>query len=335
MDEILEKIYRQAQDYFSNSPVIVLGSGASAAHGLPGMWQLAEYLKNNITPMPEHQESWKAFIELLNSGVDLESSLHQVTLHPDITKDIIIKTWELINPKDIEVFTSIVASNAMLPLSTIIKKLFNSTASDLNIITTNYDRLAEYACDIEGYYHYSGFTSGLLRTKANKDYLKIKRKVNIWKVHGSLDWFRKENGDLIGLSNLESYPASLLPEIVTPGIEKYSKTHLEPYRTIIHEADNALETSNSYICIGYGFNDNHIQEKLVNKCVHGNAKLLILTRNLTDATQEFITTKGCKNYLAFEIDNEVNTKIYSSLLAEPIIVPHKNFWSLSGFLQLI
>ena len=35
---------KQAQDFYSKVPVIVLGSGASAAHGMSGMNGLAEHL---------------------------------------------------------------------------------------------------------------------------------------------------------------------------------------------------------------------------------------------------------------------------------------------------
>lgn len=335
MDEVLRKIARQAQEYFSNIPVIVLGSGASAAHGLPGMGQLAEYLITEITPALQHKELWGKFVQLLNDGMDLESALQETTLPLEITKEIIIKTWELINPKDIEVFKSIASNGNTLPLSILINKIFSSTCSVLNIITTNYDRLAEYACDLSNYYHYSGFSNGFLRVQADKECIKTKRKVNIWKVHGSLDWFRNTNGLLIGLSNIESYPNMLIPEIVTPGIEKYSKTHYEPYRSIIQEADIALREASSYLCIGYGFNDAHIQEKLVNKCIQGDARLLVITRSLTETTHKFITEQGCKNYLAFELDGEDNTKIYSSLYAEPIVVQNVNYWSIDGFLKLI
>lgn len=90
---------------------------------------------------------------------------------------------------------------------------------------------------------------------------------------------------LIGLSNTSKIPEDFIPEIVTPGNEKYKKTYQEPYRTIIQKADFVLENNNSYLCIGYGFNDEHIQTKLVNKCVYNNSTLLILTRTLTEATK--------------------------------------------------
>lgn len=332
MSESLNKVALQAQKYFENVPVIVLGSGASVSYGLPTMWALSEYLKSNIKV--ESNEQWNKFIQLLDDGKDLETVLQDVTLDIDITKEVIVKTWELINPKDVEVFFNSLNNLNHFPLSKLITKLFSSTAKELNIITTNYDRLAEYACEKANLYHYTGFTTGFYRIKVPNDLISVKRKVNILKVHGSLDWFRNTDNLLIGLSNIETIPDGFLPEIVTPGIEKYKKTHIEPFRSIIQEADNALENNDSYICIGYGFNDEHIQEKLVNKCIQNNSKLLIITRTLTDATKKFINEQGCKNYLAFECNEKINTKVYSSEFGE-IIFENVDYWSLEGFLKLI
>jgi len=335
MHVMKEKVFCQAQKYFSNNPVIVLGSGASVAFGLPTMWSLSEHLKTNIVIDKNTNEQWDKLIDLLDSGTDLESALQLVTLDDAISKEIIIKTWELINPKDVDVFFKSLKVFDYFPLSSLIKKLFNSTVKEINIITTNYDRLAEYACEKSGNYHYTGFTNGYYRQKISDDKLKVDRKVNIWKVHGSLDWFKYEDNVLIGLSNITNIPEDLVPEIVTPGIEKYKKTHSEPYRTIIQKADNALASHNSYICIGYGFNDSHIQEKLVNKCIHNNSKLLIITRTLTESTKKFITEQGCKNYLAFECANGIHTKVYSSELEHEIIIKNEDLWSLDGFLKII
>lgn len=40
---------KQAQDYYSKVPAIVLGSGASAAHGMSGMGTLATHLQANTS----------------------------------------------------------------------------------------------------------------------------------------------------------------------------------------------------------------------------------------------------------------------------------------------
>ena len=166
MDEELNKIALQAQKYLENLPVIVLGSGASVSYGLPTMWNLAEYLKDNIKINADKE--WDKFVQLLDKGADLETALQKVTLNSDITDKIIVKTWELINPKDVKVFFDSLSNLDFFPLSKLINKLFNSTSKELNIITTNYDRLAEYACEKSNLYHYTGFTTGFYRTKIDK-----------------------------------------------------------------------------------------------------------------------------------------------------------------------
>ena len=61
---ILDKISKQAQDYYKNTPVIILGSGASAAFGMSGMWKLAKHLMTNVEVNDLHdneQTSWRSF----------------------------------------------------------------------------------------------------------------------------------------------------------------------------------------------------------------------------------------------------------------------------------
>lgn len=40
---------KQAQDYYSRAPAIILGSGASAAHGIAGMGELGYSLVQNVS----------------------------------------------------------------------------------------------------------------------------------------------------------------------------------------------------------------------------------------------------------------------------------------------
>jgi len=323
-----------AQKYYSEAPVIILGSGASAAFGLSGMGALSEYLIDNVNADTD-LEIWTQFVELLTQGIDLESALHQVQLTDALTKQVVEKTWKLINPEDLAIFDESLRSSDYFPLGKLIRNMFRSARDEINIITTNYDRLAEYACEQEGYHHYSGFTHGYSRRLVDKNSLKSQRKVNIWKVHGSLDWFIRPEGDTFGLGQMEKLPDRFLPQIVTPGINKYLTTYREPYRSIISHSDEVLIKSNSYLCIGFGFNDEHIQEKLLEKCVRGNARITVLTWSLTDAALDFLLNGDVENYLAIERGKDDNhSLVYSSLSAEVQEV-QGDYWSQSGYLNLI
>ena len=213
--------------------------------------------------------------------------------------------------------------------------MFDSTQSRLDVITTNYDRLAEYACEQESLHHYTGFTHGYRRVEVGPNALHAKRTVNIWKVHGSLDWFKGNNGLNVALANVERIPAELIPLIVTPGNDKYEKTNREPFRTIISSADLALTHAKSYLCVGYGFNDIHIQEKLVNKCVREGAGIIVISRSLSDSAQKFLFSQGVTSYIAICKGGGADKSIvYSSEYKSPIELDG-DYWSLPGFLQLI
>lgn len=330
--------HKQAQNYYSQSPTIILGSGASAAFGMSGMWDLAQHLKKSVdVNLFEGDDNckWDEFVTLLDADTDLETALHKVDMSVALTNQIVTKTWELINNEDIGVFEASLADRNHFPLGRLLNHYFQSTATAINIVTTNYDRLAEFACEQEGLHHYSGFSHGFRRLLKEQAYIRCARTVNIWKVHGSLDWFKSDAGEVIGFGNLANIPNALTPQIVTPGTEKYRITHLEPFRTIIAHADNAIEEANSYLAVGFGFNDQHIQEKLIQKCVREKAAIVVITYKLSDETKKFLFEKGVENFLAIERGNsDEESVIYSSLCDEPITVS-SNHWSLEGFLELI
>lgn len=330
--------FKQAQSYYAQSPAIILGSGASAAYGMSGMGALAEHLKNSVDSSTFDQGEnieWDKFVTLLDAEVDLESALHQVNLSEKLTNEVVINTWLLINPEDLTVFNNSLQTRDYFPLGRLLTDFFKSTTTSIDIITTNYDRLGEYSCEQEGFHHYTGFSHGFRRLLKEPEYLRCERVVNIWKVHGSLDWFKSSTSEVVGFGNLAEIPVDFTPQIVTPGNDKYLKTHLEPYRTIIAKADHAIESAKSYLAIGFGFNDRHIQEKLIQKCLRDKACITVITYQLSDATKMFLFESGIENYLAIERgSHDEESIIYSSLIDAPVTID-KDHWTLQGYLNLI
>jgi len=330
--------FKQAQSYYAQSPAIILGSGASAAFGMSGMGALADYLKSSVdnsTLGSEECIEWDKFVTLLDQNVDLESALHQVNLSERLTGEVVRNTWSLITPEDLNVFDNSLHVRDFFPLGRLLADYFKSTATSIDIITTNYDRLGEYSCEQEGFHHYTGFSHGFRRLLKEPEYLRCERVVNIWKVHGSLDWFKSNTSEVVGFGNVTEIPNDFTPQIVTPGTEKYRITHLEPFRTIIAKADHAIESANSYLAIGFGFNDQHIQEKLIQKCLRDKASITVITYQLSDATKTFLFESGIENYIAIERGSHDNESIiYSSMVDTPITVD-EDHWTLQGYLNLI
>lgn len=329
---------KQAQDYYGKAPVIVLGSGASVAFGLPGMRELAVYIKDNVdvSAIPGSETgSWTEFCGLLDTGADLEAALHKVNFSDVATSLIIQSAWELINCRDEDVYRSSISDRTLFPLGTMLSHMFKTSLAELNIVTTNYDCLVEYACDQEELHHYSGFSHGYTQRLAEPNFINCSRKVNVWKVHGSLDWFYCPDNETVSIPKSQFKPDNYQPQIVTPGVQKYQKTHLEPYRSIIGNADKAISAANSYLCFGFGFNDEHIQPKLLAKCKKDGARIVIVTHTLTDQAKAIISDANIRNYLAIErAQDDGHSRIYSSRAEEPFVVDGE-YWSLNGFLQLI
>lgn len=329
---------KQAQDYYGKAPVIILGSGASAAHGMSGMPALAEHLikHTNIADLSAPElTTWKDFCQTLNDGTDLESALHKVAVSEALTSKIVEATWGLVSYEDNEVFLKSLQDNLMFPLSRLLEHMFRSSLKKIDIITTNYDRLAEYACDHVRIHHYTGFTHGFFRQLAAATEVVPARRANIWKVHGSLDWFQSPLGEIVALSGIQEIPENHLPQIVTPGTQKYQKTHLEPFRSIINNADHAISEAGSYLCIGYGFNDEHIQPKLMAKCLKHKTPITIITYALSESAKKLILEGGAQNYLAIERgESDEQSIVYSSMSHDAIKVD-ADVWSLAGYLSLV
>lgn len=288
---------------------------------------------------PEEHDSWKDFHARL-STVDLETALNDVRLSDRLTSLIVDSTWEFLAPHDYAVFEKLLKDRQLLPLTALYKHLFNSTATEINVVTPNYDRLAEYAADAAGINHYTGFTYGYLRSRCPQGSLRMPvngarpRTVNVWKVHGSFDWFWDTDNIVMAVPVGKVKPAGVTPIIVTPGIEKYRKTHDEPFLSIKTEADKALRNANGYFCVGYGFNDPHLQTTLVEHCREQSVPLVLLSKTISPTARAFLASGKVRKYLALE-QRGTGSNMFCPDYPGGVELPTSSIWQLNEFLKLI
>ena len=321
------------QGYLENSPLIVLGSGASMPYELPSMGGLADEIKKSDTVISD--PNYNAFCTAVdNSG--LEGAIDAVNLLPETLREIRRVVWETVNEKDCLYFDQhpIDPPTALVEL---IRKVLAPTPNKVSIVTTNYDRLAEYAADGAGATTVTGYEGSLIKKlELSSSLLKTRRTrarervVDIWKVHGSLDWFQAPDGTSVALPLARTIPNNFQPLIIPPGKEKYSSTHDEPYRTIIAEADNAFVQAGAYLCVGYGFNDEHIQPKLLTQISKGKP-IVILARTMTPACKKHIVEAEVSKYLIFEFADSTHTKVYGKGWEE---VYEGQYWLLDNFMKV-
>ena len=321
------------QGYLENSPLIVLGSGASMPYELPSMGGLADEIKKSDTVISD--PNYNAFCTAVdNSG--LEGAIDAVNLLPETLREIRRVVWETVNEKDCLYFDQhpIDPPTALVEL---IRKVLAPTPNKVSIVTTNYDRLAEYAADGAGATTVTGYEGSLIKKlELSSSLLKTRRTrarervVDIWKVHGSLDWFQAPDGTSVAFPLARTIPNNFQPLIIPPGKELYSSTHDEPYRTIIAEADNAFVQAGAYLCVGYGFNDEHIQPKLLTQISKGKP-IVILARTMTPACKKHIVEAEVSKYLIFEFADSTHTKVYGNGWEE---VYEGQYWLLDNFMKV-
>ena len=345
--DIPESAYIIAQQCVKRGgpPVILLGSGASVEFGIPGMPELRQCLLES-DPGEKLEDSefsaqWKEFRDVLSpESSDVENALTKVSNPYVISNYVAESTWKLIAPKDTRAMEEITRGNRRPALSELVAHLSATSNRLFHVVTTNYDRIAEYAAEMANLCHYTGFTSGYRRCMDNKNLEHLTQKnICIWKIHGSIDWFSQSEGcgRVVSFPVWDELPASKWrPAIVPPGNLKYQQTHNEPYNTMLQKAKQAISEHSTILAIGFGFNESHIQEKLEAQCAKKGTVMVILAKKLSDNAKQLLDKSKCQ-YLAFEeYDLQQGVCLMRSHENPGKNVKIKgNFWQLSSFMSLI
>lgn len=302
------------------------------------MQALADYLIEHVVCNEDDTESWSSFKAQLAQHCDLEEALQKVTISDHLLRQVIRHTRQMILEDERAIYDQLVAGKTSLALSQLFRHLFQTTHKILNVVTTNYDRLAEYAACQAKFRYNTGFSEGAIRhfhcEKSDaKHYTRHARFrcVDIWKVHGSIDWFQDESASPIGVFDSTSLPESFAPLIVTPGKAKYTRTHQEPFRSVISFADQALSAAQGFLCIGYGFSDDHIEPKLIQRSADLQPPVVILARTLRAGAKRFLAQHMHSKVVAFERHDD-GTLVYTQQQKEGVLLNNENLWNLEGLL---
>lgn len=321
------------QKYLKEKPLVILGSGASMSYGLPSMIELSSSIKSDtiVKSDPKYTELCQKI-----DSLGLENAIDNINISKETNEAIRTVAWKQINGCDLSFFWTKFGKEPNW-IAELLKKIICPIPNEAVIVTTNYDRIAEYAADSIRATVITGFEGNLIRKLempqrgiAIKRIKARERVVKIWKVHGSVDWFIDQNNEIVSFPLSQSIPTGYEPLIVPPGKDKYSRTHEEPYRTIISEADKAFVKAKSYLCIGYGFNDEHIQPKLLTQIIN-EKPIVILARTMTEACKRHIINHEVKKYVVLERQDENHTNVYMNG-SEGVF--DGSYWQLEEFLKL-
>ena len=226
-DDLLKEVATFGQTCLEKFPVIVLGSGSSIPYDLPSMDKLKSEIGDISLQgeMVKHQPCLDKLKEELKSK-DLETALSSIDSNNELQNLIRTKIWKVINDADLRLRDQLLSDTSSLSLIKLFNHQLRSTNNSLSIVTTNYDRVAEYAADLTRHFWFTGFTHGHIWTlKDLPETLNIRARIQaghdkyiqVWKVHGSLDWFKPKEGDSVKAApNCANIPCGFLPCIIPP-----------------------------------------------------------------------------------------------------------------------
>ena len=292
MNSAYDSLVKLVQGHFTDGLTLVIGSGLSAAEGIPGMDALAAHLINCESAVPKTDSTlWSQIKKGIEDGEGLEAALISHSPTETLEAWIMERTIELIMPKEREVVSAVIRGERVLRLTAFLDKVLKPV-SGLPILTTNYDRLIEIACEMAGlhvntlaigYYagafdHIRSFMEscrGITR-RGKTMVLDYFPQAVVLKPHGSFDWYKVGNNARRCSLDLDSERL-----IITPGLNKYQAGYSAPFDKHRELANDYIRQSSRLLIVGYGFNDDHLQTHLV-KRIQDGTPTLILNQSMND-----------------------------------------------------
>ncbi len=336
----LNEIKSLLQNHLSDGLVIIVGSGLSCAEGMPGMGKLANHI---IDKASEHttlssNENWSNIANSIQTN-GLEAAFLEHQLSQDMEQSIIQITADYLIPYETEILKEVFGGTRKLRFTKLIQHLLKPNAG-IPIITPNYDRLIEIACEESELGVTTMFCGGYMgRLNERESIYSLCREVKtirktaqliygaharVYKPHGSFDWYNKNGEPVRYMGDLP------LPRlIITPGVNKYRNGYESPFDKHREKANEAIDNASRYLIIGYGFNDDHLEIKL-KRAISSGKQTVLLTQKISDSAVKLISQSP--SFFAFEeAVGSTGTRLLSKEL--DINLPGCNFWDLNGYID--
>ena len=137
----------------------------------------------------------------------------------------------------------------------------------IELFTTNYDLLMEQALEDVGVPYFDGFVGSrqsFFDLRTVEEDLAPRHWTRLWKIHGSINWFQKENKDVFR-SDAYKNDTDESSYLIYPSHLKYDQSRKMPFLALSDQLGRFLkQPSAALILCGYSFNDEHINDTIVN-----------------------------------------------------------------------
>ncbi|TKK12365.1 SIR2 family protein [Enterobacter cancerogenus] len=334
---------KQLQEHLGDGLVLVVGSGLSCAEGVPGMGKLGDHLIAHVPTKlsPEYLALWNEIHPLIRTD-GLEAALLKRAPSTALEAVIVQSTGDFIAAAEASIISEVFSKGRTLRLTMLLPHLLQPDTG-IPIVTTNYDRLVELACEEAGLgvdtmfcghfaarlapqeSHWS-FCRGATHSRGRIVRHKFMPKANIFKPHGSLDWYHREGNPVRYTGEL---PIPRL--IITPGLNKFRSGYDSPFDKHREKANDAIDKARRFLIIGYGFNDDHLETHLIPRIKSG-VKTVILTFSLSPKARDIALNNY--NVIAAEFYEEAGTKGARFIVnGKETFFPGVHYWDLEGFVK--
>jgi hypothetical protein len=170
------------------------------------------------------------------------------------------------------------------------------------IFTTNYDLIIEKSLEASYIPYFDGFVGSYEPFFWQESIDKLVAKddltqnwIRLWKIHGSLSWFWKEDKKtksqrIVRIGKIENIDKEKNELVIYPSNEKYASSRKLPFIAYFDRLKNYLLNGELlFIFTGYSFSDQHINEIIFN-CLRQNNRLSALVFFFKDEEVESLHT---------------------------------------------
>ena len=289
---------------YSKNVGFFFGAGTSCALNIPNVEQLTNSIDAELTG------DFKTHFDLIKNDVatsvatrtaNIEDILNHIRRIRELTAEAAGKSYvgvsgEAAKKLDKEICTKIynliLEKEKVADLET--TKKFFAWLSILNrefskeVFTTNYDLIIEKSLEASQIPYFDGFVGAYEPFFWQESIDKIVGKedmtqnwIRLWKIHGSLSWFWKENlktnsPKIIRIGKVEKIEDEENELVIYPSKEKYDSSKKQPFVAYFDRLKNYLLNGELlFIFTGYSFSDQHINEIIFN-CLRQNNRLSAL-----------------------------------------------------------
>jgi NAD-dependent SIR2 family protein deacetylase len=298
---------------YSKNIGFFFGAGTSCALHIPNVEQLTSGIKAKLTG--EQLKNFNLVESDLNTiitlrKVNIEDILNQIRRIRELTGET-DKKYEGVSgakAKELDkvicaIIYDIIAEKEKAAILEKPKKFF-AWLSLLNrdfskeIFTTNYDLIIEKSMESSQIPYFDGFVGSYepFFWQESIDQFVTKNDltqnwIRLWKIHGSLSWFWKENPttkaqQIVRIGRIEKIKDETNELVIYPSKEKYDSSKKQPFIAYFDRLKNYLLSGELlFVFTGYSFSDQHINEIIFN-CLRQNNRLTALVFFFKDSEVE-------------------------------------------------